>query len=226
MVLDCLLRVGPAQELVRMPVFDLALARAVGDGFAARAPLHDLILHAARLALGLVAHWHQYALGLVALLDRHCPVLSLASSRLKDETTCPCFCQSRPRCSLEKNMPCSRLLWRAFAAMALTAPCICFGPPNAALGVSKAPLRPHSPSRTLCHCTAAAPLHSPAAVEAIAKRTERKCEREGRRVALERAAYVASLVAAALAFPAVADSSVIAEASITVKENVQPPASG
>lgn len=84
-VLDRLLRVGPAQELVRMPVFDLALARAVEDGFAARAPLHDLILHAARLALGLVAHWHQYALGLVALLDRHCPVLSLASSRLKDD---------------------------------------------------------------------------------------------------------------------------------------------
>jgi hypothetical protein len=45
-------------------------------------------------------------------------------------------------------------------------------------------------------------------------------------VALERAAYVVSLVAAGLAFPAVADSSVIAEASITVKENFQPPASG
>ena len=122
-----------------------------------------------------------------------------------------------------------RLLWRAIAAMALAAPCVCFGPPNAALDVSKA--RPHSPtSRTLCQCTAAAsPLHSPAAAHqlaAIAPSPARQCEREGRRVALERAAYVVSLVAAGLAFPAVADSSVIAEASITVKENFQPPASG
>ena len=70
-VLDRLLRVGPAEEFVRLPVLDLALARAVEDGFAARTPLHDLILHAARLALGLVAHWHQWALGLVALLDCH-----------------------------------------------------------------------------------------------------------------------------------------------------------
>ena len=45
-------------------------------------------------------------------------------------------------------------------------------------------------------------------------------------MALRRAAYVVSLVVAGLAFPAIADNSVIAEASINVKENVQPPASG
>ena len=125
---------------------------------------------------------------------------------------------------------CGRLLWHAFAAMAIATPCVCFGPPVAALVVFKAPLRPHSPtSRTLCK-SAASPLHSPAAadhqVAAIAQSPARQCEREGRRVALRRAAYVVSLVVAGLAFPAIADNSVIAEASITVKENVQPPASG